>query len=152
MDDISHFYLSENGIIDKIEDNNSRTLSEIFEKYNLGTIELKKRVVMAPLTRSRAEKNIPNELMAKYYQQRASAGLIISEGTSPSLNGLGYPSIPGAYSNEQIAGWKKVADAVHSVGGKFLFNLCILAEFQQKLIYQKEVLHLRHQLFLLLVK
>lgn len=95
----------------------------LFEKYNLGKIELKNRVVMAPLTRSRAEKNIPSELMAKYYQQRASAGLIISEGTSPSLNGLGYPSIPGAYSDKQIAGWKQIADAVHSKGGKIFVQL-----------------------------
>lgn len=95
----------------------------LFEKYNLGSIELKNRVVMAPLTRSRAENNIPNELMAKYYQQRAGAGLIISEGTSPSPNGLGYPRIPGAFSDEQIEGWKKIADAVHAKGGKIFVQL-----------------------------
>lgn len=95
----------------------------LFEKNNLGNIELKNRVVMAPLTRSRAENNIPNELMAKYYQQRASAGLIISEGTSPSPNGLGYIRIPGAYSDDQIKGWKKVVDAVHAEGGKIFIQL-----------------------------
>jgi N-ethylmaleimide reductase len=95
----------------------------LFKKYNLGNIELKNRLVMAPLTRSRAENNIPNELMAKYYQQRASAGLIISEGTSPSPNGLGYPRIPGAYSDAQIEGWRKIADAVHAEGGKIFVQL-----------------------------
>lgn len=95
----------------------------LFNKYNLGNIELKNRVVMAPLTRSRAENNIPNGLMAEYYQQRASAGLIISEGTSPSPNGIGYPRIPGAYSDEQIAGWKKIAEAVHSEDGKIFVQL-----------------------------
>lgn len=95
----------------------------LFNKYNLGNIELKNRVVMAPLTRSRAENNIPNGLMAKYYQQRASAGLIISEGTSPSPNGIGYIRIPGAYSDKQIEGWKKVANAVHSKDGKIFVQL-----------------------------
>ena len=95
----------------------------LFKKYHLGDIELKNRVVMAPLTRSRAENNIPNELMAKYYQQRASAGLIITEGTSPSPNGVGYIRIPGAYTDEQIAGWKKVADAVHAKNGKIFVQL-----------------------------
>ncbi|AXT52578.1 alkene reductase [Aquimarina sp. BL5] len=95
----------------------------LFEEYNLGDIELKNRVVMAPLTRSRAENNIPNELMAKYYKQRASAGLIISEGTSPSPDGIGYSRIPGAYSDEQIEGWKKIADAVHAEGGKIFVQL-----------------------------
>lgn len=95
----------------------------LFSKYNLGTIELKNRFVMAPLTRTRAENNIPNDLVAKYYQQRAGAGLIITEGTSPSPNGIGYPRIPGAYSDEQIAGWKKVAEAVHAEGGKVFVQL-----------------------------
>nr|WP_299173224.1 alkene reductase [uncultured Allomuricauda sp.] len=94
-----------------------------FEKFSLGGIELKNRLVMAPLTRSRALNNIPNDLMAKYYQQRANAGLIISEGTSPSPNGLGYPRIPGAYSDAQIEGWKKIADAVHAKGGKIFVQL-----------------------------
>lgn len=95
----------------------------LFEKNKLGNIELKNRIVMAPLTRSRAENNIPNELHATYYKQRASAGLIITEGTSPSPNGLGYIRIPGAYSDEQIQGWKKVADAVHAEGGKIFVQL-----------------------------
>lgn len=66
----------------------------IFEPFKLGNITLKNRIVMAPMTRCRAIDNIPNDLMATYYRQRASAGLIISEGTSPSINGLGYARIP----------------------------------------------------------
>lgn len=95
----------------------------LFESFPLGKTTLKNRIVMAPMTRSRAIDNIPNELMAQYYQQRASAGLIISEGTSPSPNGIGYPRIPGAYSDEQIEGWKKVADAVHAKEGKIFVQL-----------------------------
>lgn len=95
----------------------------VFESQILGEISLNNKIVMAPLTRSRAIDNVPNELMAKYYRQRASAGLIITEGTSPSPNGIGYPRIPGAYSNAQIEGWKKIADAVHSEGGKIFVQL-----------------------------
>jgi N-ethylmaleimide reductase len=78
---------------------------------------------MAPLTRNRATGNVPNELMAQYYAQRASAGLIISEGTSPSRNGLGYPRIPGAFSAAQVAGWKRVTEAVHAQGAKMFLQL-----------------------------
>ena len=84
---------------------------------------MKNRIVMAPMTRCRAIGNIPNELMAKYYQQRATAGLIITEGTSPSPNGLGYARIPGIFSSAQIEGWKKVTSAVHSNGGKIIVQL-----------------------------
>ena len=76
--------------------------------FTLGDISLSNRAVMAPMTRSRAIGNVPNDLMAQYYAQRASAGLIITEGTSPSPNGVGYPRIPGAYSDAQIAGCQKV--------------------------------------------
>tara|TARA_R110002050_G_scaffold202806_1_gene338028 strand:- start:26630 stop:27700 length:1071 start_codon:yes stop_codon:yes gene_type:complete len=97
---------------------------EIFKKFKLGEhIELKNRIVMAPLTRCRAIDNIPNKLMATYYKQRAGAGLIISEGTSPSPNGLGYPRIPGAYTDAQIKGWKTIADAVHEENGKIFVQL-----------------------------
>ncbi|GAA3640001.1 alkene reductase [Flavivirga jejuensis] len=95
----------------------------VFESYQLGNITLKNRVVMAPMTRCRAINNIPNALMAKYYRQRAGAGLIITEGASPSPNGLGYPRIPGAFNDEQIAGWKEIADAVHQEGGKIFVQL-----------------------------
>jgi N-ethylmaleimide reductase len=78
---------------------------------------------MAPMTRSRAIGNIPNALMAEYYAQRASAGLIITEGTSPSPNGLGYCRIPGIYSHDQVEGWKKTTEAVHAKGGKIFVQL-----------------------------
>ncbi len=78
---------------------------------------------MCPLTRSRAIGNIPNDLMATYYEQRASAGLIITEGTTPSPNGLGYARIPGIFSPEQIEGWKKTTTAVHKKGGKIFLQL-----------------------------
>jgi N-ethylmaleimide reductase len=96
---------------------------KIFEDYNLQGINLKNRVVMAPLTRSRAIGNIPNEMMATYYSQRAGAGLIFSEGTAPSPNGIGYPRIPGIYSREQIDGWKIVTSKVHEMGGKIFCQL-----------------------------
>ncbi len=94
-----------------------------FEPFDLGTIKLKNRIVMAPLTRSRAIDNIPNELMKIYYGQRAGAGLIITEGTSPSINGIGYPRIPGAYSEAQIQGWKTIAEEVHTKNGKIFVQL-----------------------------
>ncbi len=91
----------------------------LFDTYTLGTISLTNRVVMAPMTRSRAvDRNIPNALMAAYYGQRATAGLIITEGLSPSPNGLGYARIPGLFNAEQVAGWRLVTDAVHAKGGK----------------------------------
>ena len=91
---------------------------KLFTAFKLGTTELKNRVVMAPMTRSRATGNLPNELMAKYYRQRAGAGLIITEGTSPSPNGLGYARIPGIFSPEQTAAWQLVTAAVRARGGK----------------------------------
>ena len=78
---------------------------------------------MAPMTRCRAIDNIPNELMAEYYKQRSNAGLIITEGTSPSLNGLGYARIPGIFSKVQVEGWKKTTKAVHENGGKIIIQL-----------------------------
>jgi len=81
------------------------------------------RIVMAPMTRSRAINNVPNDLMAKYYGQRATAGIIITEGTSPSPNGLGYPRIPGIFSEAQIEGWKKTTEAVHAKDGKIFIQL-----------------------------
>jgi len=94
----------------------------LFSPATLGTLTLQNHLVMAPLTRSRATGNIPNPLMAEYYAQRGSAGLIITEGTSPSPNGLGYPRIPGIFSAEQIAGWKLVSDAVHAKGAKIFMQ------------------------------
>jgi N-ethylmaleimide reductase len=89
----------------------------------MGKIELQSRIVMAPMTRSRAINNIPNDLMAEYYGQRSNAGFIITEGTSPSPNGLGYCRIPGIFSEEQVEGWKKTTAAVHNGGAKIFVQL-----------------------------
>jgi N-ethylmaleimide reductase len=98
--------------------------SKLFSPLKAGSITLKNRVVMAPMTRSRATSdNIPTDIVAEYYGQRATAGLIITEGTSPSPNGVGYARIPGIYNDAQIAGWKKVADAVHAKGGHIFMQL-----------------------------
>ncbi len=97
--------------------------SKIFTPYTLGHQALKSRIVMAPMTRSRAINNIPNQLMADFYSQRAAAGLLITEGTSPSPNGLGYARIPGIFNTEQINGWKLVTKAVHEKGGKIFIQL-----------------------------
>jgi N-ethylmaleimide reductase len=97
--------------------------SELFSPYKLGQIELKNRIVMAPMTRSRAIGNIPNDIMADYYGQRAEAGLIVTEGTSPSPNGLGYARIPGIFSKDQVEGWKKVTHAVKFRGGHIFVQL-----------------------------
>ena len=97
-------------------------MSLLYSKTTLGPLKLQNHLVMSPLTRNRAIGNIPNDLMVDYYAQRASAGLIITEGTSPSPNGLGYPRIPGIFSAEQIAGWKKITDAVHARGAKMFIQ------------------------------
>jgi N-ethylmaleimide reductase len=98
-------------------------MSVLFSKATLGSLSLQNHLVMCPLTRSRAIGNVPNDLMAEYYGQRASAGLIITEGTSPSPNGLGYARIPGIFSDAQVAGWKKVTDTVHARGSKIFVQL-----------------------------
>jgi N-ethylmaleimide reductase len=98
-------------------------MKKLFSPWQLGDIELKNRVVLAPLTRSRAVGNIPNELMAEYYGNRAQAGLLITEGTSPSPNGLGYARIPGIFSKEQIVGWRRVTQQVKERGGQIFVQL-----------------------------
>lgn len=96
----------------------------LFTPFKSSSLQLSNRVVMSPLTRSRASQdNIPTALMAEYYSQRATAGLIITEGTSPSPNGLGYPRIPGLFNTAQVACWKRVTDAVHAKGGKIVVQL-----------------------------
>lgn len=95
----------------------------LFTSGKIGGLTLKNRIIMAPMTRCRAIGNIPNDLMARYYQQRATAGLIITEGTSPSPNGLGYARIPGIFNEEQILAWQKVTAAVHKSGGKIFVQL-----------------------------
>lgn len=98
-------------------------LKTLFSPYDLGSTPLSNRLVMAPMTRSRAPGNVPNEKLARYYGMRAAAGLLITEGTSPAPEGLGYARIPGCYSDEQVAGWKAVADAVHAGGGRIFMQL-----------------------------
>jgi N-ethylmaleimide reductase len=97
----------------------------LFDEYQLGSISLKNRIVMAPMTRARSTQpgDVPNELMAEYYGQRASAGLIISEATYISPQGKGYSFTPGIYSDEQVAGWSKVTKSVHNAGGRIFLQL-----------------------------
>lgn len=97
---------------------------DLFSPVKLGAISLSNRVVMAPLTRNRAgEGGVPQPINATYYEQRASAGLIISEATPVSAMAHGYPALPGIYTDAQVAGWKKVTDAVHAKGGKIVIQL-----------------------------
>src|ERR1700733_4382247 len=98
-------------------------MSLLFSPATLGPLTLQNHLVMCPLTRSRAIGNVPNDLMVQYYAQRASAGLIVTEGTSPSPNGLGYPRIPGIFSAAQVAGWQKVTNAVHADDAKIFVQL-----------------------------
>lgn len=96
----------------------------LFTTHSAPALQLRNRIVMAPMTRSRAvDHNTPNALMAEYYGQRASAGLIVTEGTSPSPNGLGYARIPGLFTEAHVQGWKLVTDAVHAKGGKIFVQL-----------------------------
>jgi 2,4-dienoyl-CoA reductase-like NADH-dependent reductase (Old Yellow Enzyme family) len=96
----------------------------LFDPLDLGSIELANRIAMAPLTRARAGREaVPNELMAAYYAQRASAGLIISEATGISREGLGWPNAPGLWNDEQVSGWRLVTDAVHHAGGRIVAQL-----------------------------
>ncbi len=99
-------------------------MPSLFNPLKLGSIELPNRIFMAPLTRARAgREGIPNELMARYYAQRASAGLIISEATGISREGLGWPDAPGLWSEAQVDGWKLVTGAVHQEGGRIVAQL-----------------------------
>lgn len=100
------------------------TEKTLFQPYVLGDLTLANRIVMAPLTRNRAGAGlVPGELTATYYAQRASAGLIITEATQVSAQAQGYQDTPGLYTPEQIAGWRKVTDAVHAEGGRIFVQL-----------------------------
>ncbi len=97
---------------------------DLFSPLQLGPLHLPNRLAMAPLTRTRAGKgNVPHELNATYYEQRASAGLLISEATQVTPEGQGYPNTPGIHSDEQVAGWRLVTDAVHAAGGRIYLQL-----------------------------
>jgi len=99
-------------------------MTTLFDPVKLGDLELPNRIVMAPMTRSRAgDGDVPTDLNVEYYRQRATAGLIVSEGTQPSANGKGYCRTPGIHSAEQIAGWRKVTDAVHAEGGCIVLQI-----------------------------
>src|SRR4029077_18127182 len=96
----------------------------LFTPVKVGSLELPNRIVMSPVTRIRAgEGCVPSERMVRYYSQRASAGLIITEGTHPSPMGRGYTYPPGLHTEEQVAGWRKVTDAVHAAGGRIFVQL-----------------------------
>ena len=98
--------------------------NNLFSPFTLGPTPLPNRMVMAPLTRSRAaDGDVPSDLAVTYYAQRATAGLIISEATQVSAQGKGYPKTPGIYSEAQVAGWRKVTDAVHGAGGRIFLQL-----------------------------
>src|ERR1700754_1581623 len=94
-----------------------------FEPVTVGGLVLPHRIAMSPMTRNRAPGQVPTDLMALYYAQRAGAGLIITEGTQPSVVGQGYLNTPGIHSGEQIRGWRKVTDAVHARGGRIFVQL-----------------------------
>ncbi|MFC2116256.1 alkene reductase [Bacteroidota bacterium] len=98
---------------------------KLLEPVNVGSLELPNRIIMAPLTRCRADNpgRIPTELLAEYYRQRSGAGLIISEGVAVSKIGIGYINTPGLYSDEQAGGWKKVTSAVHGAGGRIFAQI-----------------------------
>ena len=99
-------------------------MSNLFTPLQVGALTLPNRIIMAPLTRCRAsEGRVPNALMAEYYTQRASAGLIISEATSDTPMGVGYPNTPGILSDAQVEGWKQITDAVHQAGGRIVLQL-----------------------------
>ncbi|MGE8326955.1 alkene reductase [Pseudomonas urmiensis] len=99
-------------------------MTTLFDPLTLGELQLPNRIIMAPLTRCRADAGrVPNALMAEYYVQRASAGLIISEATSVTPMGVGYPDTPGIWSNDQVRGWNNVTKAVHGAGGRIVLQL-----------------------------
>jgi N-ethylmaleimide reductase len=99
-------------------------MAGLFEPLQLGDITLANRVVMAPMTRSRSDANaVPTPIMTEYYRQRASAGLIVSEGIAPSRHGIGYCRTPGLYNAEQGAAWREITNAVHEAGGRIVAQL-----------------------------
>ena len=98
-------------------------MASLFDPVQLGELQLANRIVMSPLTRCRAAGRVPNDLMAEYYRQRASVGLILTEATSVDPLGVGYPNTPGIWSQAQVQGWKAITQAVHAAGGKIILQL-----------------------------
>jgi 2,4-dienoyl-CoA reductase-like NADH-dependent reductase (Old Yellow Enzyme family) len=112
----------------------------LFDPLQIGDLTLSNRIIMAPLTRQRAgDIRVPNALMAKYYAERASAGLIISEATSVTPQGLGYAATPGIWSQEQVEGWKLVTSAVHAAGGKIFLQLWHVGRVSDPIFLNGEV-------------
>src|ERR1700760_3130059 len=113
----------------------------LFDSLKLGALELPNRIVMAPLTRSRAtpDGRVPVELMRDYYVQRASAGLIFTEATSVTPRGVGYAATPGIWSDEQVAGWKVITDAVHKAGGRIALQLWHVGRISHPLFLNGEL-------------
>ena len=115
-------------------------MTTIFDPIKLGDLELPNRIVMAPLTRCRADEGrVPNALMAEYYVQRASAGLILSEATSVTPIGVGYPDTPGIWSNDQVRGWKNITQAVHNAGGRIFLQLWHVGRISHSLYLNGEL-------------
>lgn len=95
----------------------------LLSSAKMGKHTLSNKMVLAPLNKRRAPEGVPNDLMVRYYSDRAAAGLIIAEGTAPAANGMGYAHMPGIYSKQQVAGWQRVTDAVHEKGGKIFLQI-----------------------------
>ncbi|HEY1095781.1 MAG TPA: alkene reductase, partial [Alphaproteobacteria bacterium] len=115
-------------------------MPSLFDPLKAGALELKNRIIMSPLTRSRSgHERIPNDLMVQYYTQRASAGLIITEATSVTPMGVGYADTPGIWSQEQVAGWKRITDAVHKAGGKIALQLWHVGRISDPLFLNGEL-------------
>jgi 2,4-dienoyl-CoA reductase-like NADH-dependent reductase (Old Yellow Enzyme family) len=107
-----------------LPERNGVEVASLFEPLQIGELELSNRIIMAPLTRARAGvERVPNALMAEYYAQRATAGMILSEATSVTPMGLGYADTPGIWSEQQVEGWKLITHAVHEAGGRILLQL-----------------------------
>jgi N-ethylmaleimide reductase len=108
--------------------------ADLYTAYSLGPIRLPNRFVMAPMTRNRAGTGcVPTAVVARYYQQRASAGLLVTEGTQVAPEGVGYPNTPGIHSIEQVAGWRLVTDAIHRAGGRIFLQLWHVGRISHRL-------------------
>ena len=111
----------------------------LFDPTQLGDIALKNRIVMAPLTRNRSPHQVPGAIAIDYYRQRASAGLILTEATSVTPMGVGYPDTPGIWSDEQVEGWKHITQAVHAAGGRILLQLWHVGRISHPLLQENGV-------------
>jgi N-ethylmaleimide reductase len=119
----NNFLLFCDGMSERKEGRMTKSI-DVFSSLNLGAMNLPNRIVMAPMTRNRAGPGeVPSLLAVTYYTQRASAGLIVTEGTQISQQGQGYPGTPGIHSPEQVAGWRRVTDSVHAAGGRIFLQL-----------------------------